>query len=176
MGQGQMLCGKVSTVRCRRAPGCGPLDQLHPGHAPRYKLFAFEVPRVRNMTRKARPKQDRQGRWVMNGAATKSGLNKSILPSIRGQMKTYLQYKARRQGKLVTDVTPFYSCRNVPRAATFTRTIGYCNPTSSAQAAGTPTMRITMRQRLLPCVVSGSYWTGSVFRKKRSGAGSPVSR
>ncbi|MDE3021665.1 MAG: transposase [Pseudomonadota bacterium] len=24
-------------------------------------------------------------------------------------MKTYLQYEARRQGKLVTDVTPFYS-------------------------------------------------------------------
>ncbi len=45
-----------------------------------------------------------------------------------------------------------------------------------AQAAGTPTMRITTRQRLLPCAVSGSYCLGSVFRKKRNGAGSQGTR
>lgn len=46
---------------------------------------------------------------VDNGAAAKSGLNKSILASTWGQTKVYLQYKARRQGKLVIDVPPFYS-------------------------------------------------------------------
>jgi putative transposase len=76
---------------------------------PRYKLFVFEALKVKNMTRKAKPKQDEQGKYIRNGAAAKSGLNKSILASTWGQTKTYLQYKARRQGKLVIEVSPFYS-------------------------------------------------------------------
>ena len=61
------------------------------------------------MTKKAKPKQDEQGRWLRNGAAAKSGLNKAILASAWGQTKVYLQYKARRQGKLVIEVPAFYS-------------------------------------------------------------------
>lgn len=76
---------------------------------PRYKLYVFEALKVKNMTAKAKPRQDEQGRWIKNGAAAKSGLNKSILASTWGQTKTYLQYKARRQGKLVIEVPPFYS-------------------------------------------------------------------
>ena len=76
---------------------------------PRYKLFVFEALKVKNMTKRAKPKQDEQGRWVRNGAAAKSGLNKSILASTWGQTKVFTQYKARRQGKLVIEVPPFYS-------------------------------------------------------------------
>ena len=76
---------------------------------PRYKLFVFEALKVKNMTAKAKPKQDEHGRRIKNGAAAKSGLNKSILASTWGQTKTYLQYKARRQGKLVIEVPPFCS-------------------------------------------------------------------
>jgi putative transposase len=76
---------------------------------PRYKLFVFEALKVKNMTKKAKPKQDEQGRWVKNGARAKSGLNRSILASTWGQTKVFLQYKARRQGKLVIEVLPFYS-------------------------------------------------------------------
>ena len=76
---------------------------------PRYKLFVFEALKIKNMTKKAKAKQDEQGRWIKNGAAAKSGLNKSILASGWGQTKTYLQYKARRQGQLVIEVPPFYS-------------------------------------------------------------------
>ena len=75
----------------------------------RYKLFVFEALKVKNMTAKAKPKLDEQGRWIKNGAAAKSGLNKSILASMWGQTKIFLQYKARRQGKLVIEVPPFYS-------------------------------------------------------------------
>jgi putative transposase len=75
----------------------------------RYKLFVFEALKVKNMTKKAKPKQDEQGRWIRNGAAAKSGLNKSILASTWGQTKIYLQYKARRQGKLTIEVSPSYS-------------------------------------------------------------------
>ena len=76
---------------------------------PRYKLFVFEALKVKNMTKKAKPKQDEQGRWLRNGAAAKSGLNKAILASTWGQTKVFLQYKARRQGKLVIEVPAFYS-------------------------------------------------------------------
>jgi putative transposase len=74
-----------------------------------YKLFVFEALKVKNMTRRAKPKQDEQGRWLRNGAAAKSGLNKAILASTWGQTKAFLQYKARRQGKLVIEVPAFYS-------------------------------------------------------------------
>ena len=76
---------------------------------PQYKLFVFEALKVKSMTRKAKPKLDEQGHWVKNGAAAKSGLNKSILASTWGQTKVFLQYKARRQGKLVIEVPPQYS-------------------------------------------------------------------
>ena len=48
---------------------------------PRYQLFVFEALKVKHMTKKAKPKQDAQGRWIRNGAAAKSGLNKAILAS-----------------------------------------------------------------------------------------------
>ncbi|MEI8363116.1 MAG: transposase [Betaproteobacteria bacterium] len=76
---------------------------------PRYKLYVFEALKVKNMTKKPKPKQDAQGKYIRNGATAKSGLNKSILASTWGQTKTYLQYKACRQGKLVIEVSPFYS-------------------------------------------------------------------
>ena len=41
--------------------------------------------------------------------AAKSGLNEAILASTWGQTKVFLQYKARRQGKLVIEVPAFYS-------------------------------------------------------------------
>ncbi|WP_159916003.1 RNA-guided endonuclease TnpB family protein [Pantoea sp. 18069] len=75
----------------------------------RYKLFVFEALKIKNMTQKAKPQQDAQGRWLRNGAAAKSGLNKTILASAWGQTKVFLQYKARRQGKLVIEVPAFYS-------------------------------------------------------------------
>lgn len=76
---------------------------------PRYKLFVFEALKVKNMTRRAKPKQDEQGRWIRNGAAAKAGLNKAILASTWGKTKEFLSYKARRSGKLVIEVPAFYS-------------------------------------------------------------------
>lgn len=76
---------------------------------PRYWLYVFEALRIAAMTARAKPRQDEHGRWIKNGAAAKSGLNRSILARAWGQTKTYLQYKARRQGKLVIEVPPFYS-------------------------------------------------------------------
>jgi putative transposase len=76
---------------------------------PNYHLYVLEALEVKNMTRRATPKQDAQGRWIKNGAAAKSGLNKSILASTWGQTQSYLHYKARRRGKLVIEVPAFNS-------------------------------------------------------------------
>ncbi len=76
---------------------------------PRYKLFVFEALKVQNMTKRAKPKQDENGRWIRNGAAAKSGLNNAILASTWGKTKEFLSYKARRSGKLVIEVPAFYS-------------------------------------------------------------------
>lgn len=75
----------------------------------RYKLFVFEALQVKNMTKRAKAVQDEQGRWLRNGARAKSGLNKAILASAWGQTDVFLQYKARRNGKLVIEVPAFYS-------------------------------------------------------------------
>ena len=76
---------------------------------PRYKLYVFEALKVPNMTARAKPKQDEHGRWLKNGAAAQSGLNKAILASAWGSTKTDLQYKARRLGKLLITVPAAYS-------------------------------------------------------------------
>jgi putative transposase len=75
----------------------------------RYKLFVFEALKLQNMTRRAKPKKNEQGRWLRNGAAAKSGLNKAILASTWGMTKEFLSYKARRAGKLAIEVPAFYS-------------------------------------------------------------------
>jgi putative transposase len=76
---------------------------------PRFQLFVFEALKVVNMTKRAKAKKDENGKWLRNGAAAKSGLNKAILASTWGQTKTYLTYKACRQGKLVIEVPAHYS-------------------------------------------------------------------
>jgi putative transposase len=72
---------------------------------PRHLLYVFEALKVQNMTRSAKGDADNPGKNVR----AKSGLNRSILASSWGQTKQYVQYKARRAGKLVVEVPPFHS-------------------------------------------------------------------
>jgi|GEM_PF-108310 len=75
-----------------------------------FRIYALENLKVAAMVRRPKAKQDPQtGRWLRNGAATKTGLNKSILDSAWGRTKDFLSYKAQRRGKLVVTVPPHYS-------------------------------------------------------------------
>jgi len=69
------------------------------------KLFVVEDLKVKKMTASAKGTIDAPGKKV----AQKAGLNRSILASAWGQTKTYLQYKAKRNGKLCIAVSPQYS-------------------------------------------------------------------
>ncbi len=90
---------------------------------PRTALLVFEALQVRNMTRKPRPKQDEAGRYRPNRATAKAGLNRRILESAWGQVRSYSQYKARRAGKLVLDVPAQYSSQACAQAQ-----CGYTHP------------------------------------------------
>jgi putative transposase len=72
---------------------------------PQHKLFVFEALKVKNMTASAKGTLEAPGKNVRQ----KAGLNRSILASTWGQTRTYLYYKARRQGKLCLDVPAHYS-------------------------------------------------------------------
>ena len=71
---------------------------------PQTLLIVFEALGVQRMTRKAKPQQNESGKWIRNGAAAKSGLNRSILSSAWSKTKECCAYKARRAGKLVVEV------------------------------------------------------------------------
>ena len=73
----------------------------------RCEVIVFEDLKIKNMTARPKPRKSSDGRrYVPNGAAAKSGLNKSILESAWGTVKTFTAYKAQRRNKLVVAIPP----------------------------------------------------------------------
>ena len=58
-----------------------------------YDVVVLEDLKVKNMTKRVAPKQDEQGKYIPNGQAAKRGLNKAILGSAWGGLKTRLMDK-----------------------------------------------------------------------------------
>ena len=59
------------------------------------------------MTRRAEPRKNDQGKWLKNGAAAKSGLNRAILDKGWHQFESFLKYKAERAGKAIFKVSAY---------------------------------------------------------------------
>jgi len=70
------------------------------------KVFFVEDIKPGNLSRKNKPKQDKNGKYLPNGQSAKSGLNKSINDAGWGQFLSILNYKAAKAGKLVVKVKP----------------------------------------------------------------------
>ena len=71
------------------------------------KVLFIEDLTVSNMTRRNKPKQDADGKFLPNGQAAKSGLNKSFADAgIAGFLNEILPYKAEKAGRLVVKVNP----------------------------------------------------------------------
>lgn len=68
------------------------------------QLIMVEKTKIKNMVKKAKPKQDDSGKYLPNGAAAKSGLNKAILNNGLGQLTRLIEYKAAQNHKLVLKV------------------------------------------------------------------------
>ena len=74
-----------------------------------YGLMVFEELQPANMSRRARPKQDENGKYLPNGASAKSGVNKSIQDAGWNQFVQYCSYKAANAGRIVLTVNPRYT-------------------------------------------------------------------
>ncbi len=79
------------------------------------EIIVLEDLKIRNMTKAPEPKQDENGNYLPNGASAKAGLNKAILESCWGKIKTYTTYKGRRSGKLLIVVPPHHSSQECSR-------------------------------------------------------------
>jgi len=74
-----------------------------------HQTIVFEELEIVNVSRRAKPKQDEQGNYLPNGAAAKSGLNKSILDAGWGQFQHIVSCKAAWAGRTVVFVNPHYT-------------------------------------------------------------------
>jgi putative transposase len=63
------------------------------------KIFILEDLKTKQMSKKAKTKQDEAGRFQKNGASAKSGLNKAILDVGWHRFEEYLKYKVHKAGK-----------------------------------------------------------------------------
>jgi transposase len=85
----------------------------------RYKLFVFEALKVKNMTKRAKPNQDEQDRWIRNGARAKSGLNK-FWPPPGTRRKCFCSTRLAAKASWLSKYHRNTHRRNVPHAATLT--------------------------------------------------------
>lgn len=74
-----------------------------------YETIVFEDLHSANLSHRPSPKQDEDGIFLPNGAAAKSGLNKSILDAGWGLFVLFCSYKAANAGTNVIAVNPRYT-------------------------------------------------------------------
>jgi len=74
-----------------------------------HQTIVFEELQITNISKRAKPKQDENGTYLPNGAAAKSGLNKSILDAGWGQFQQIVSHKAACAGRDVLLVDPKYT-------------------------------------------------------------------
>jgi putative transposase len=111
------LHGKAANIRC----DFSHQSSHHLAHSA-IEVFIGEDLKIKNMVKAPAPKMAINAetgeiatamngtiQYQKNGRRAKAGLAKSILASCWGQTWTYLQYKARRKGKLTIKVPPHHS-------------------------------------------------------------------
>lgn len=76
----------------------------------RYQVIVFEDLQTANLSKRAKPKQDEEtGQYLPNGAAAKSGLNKSIRDAGWGMFVEMVTSKAECASRTVLQVNPHYT-------------------------------------------------------------------
>lgn len=75
----------------------------------RYQVLVFEDIKPSNLSKRPKPKQDENGKYLPNGAAAKGGLNKSILDAGWYTFTELVQTKAECAGRMFVKVDPKYT-------------------------------------------------------------------
>ena len=75
-------------------------------------VVIFENLKINNMTKRAKPKKDKNGRkYLRNNANAKSGLNRAILNVCMGKLGDFTKYKLNLEGKAYYDTHPAYTSK-----------------------------------------------------------------
>ena len=74
-----------------------------------YGLIVMEELQPANLSKRPKPRQDENGKYLPNGAAAKAGLNKSIVDAGWGLFQQFCTYKAANAGRDVLFVDPKYT-------------------------------------------------------------------
>ncbi len=74
-----------------------------------HQTIVFEELAITNISRRTKPRLNENGTYLPNGAAAKSGLNKSILDAGWGQFQHIVSHKAACAGRTVLFVNPKYT-------------------------------------------------------------------
>ena len=123
------------------------------------QVFVHEDLPVKNMTRRAKPKKDENGKYVKNGAAAKSGLNDAILGSMWGMVVVFIRYKGRKKEKLtMQDTASRYFAGVFPLRAHSPRKSGNTGRIASARTAVLPLMPTIMLHSLSKSGESRHCW------------------
>ena len=80
-----------------------------------HDLIAHEALKIRNMTRRPKPRPAGDGTYELNGAAAKAGLNRSIQDAGWGVFFSVLHAKAESAGRAVVEVDPRHTSQRCSR-------------------------------------------------------------
>ena len=72
-----------------------------------YDTICMEDLNVKGMSATCKPKQDENGKYIPNGQAAKSGLNKAILDMGWRELRTMIEYKSEWDGKNISIIGRF---------------------------------------------------------------------
>jgi putative transposase len=74
-------------------------------------VFFYEKLNLKGFSKKNKPKQDENGKYLPNGQSAKSGLNKSWNDAAFGQFFSILSYIAEKAGAVAIETNPAYTSR-----------------------------------------------------------------
>jgi putative transposase len=80
-----------------------------------YDVIVHEQLHLTNMVRRPKPRRDKDGTYLPNGAAAKAGLNRSIHDAGWGQLLSFIAYKAEEAGRDVIAVDPRHTSQRCAR-------------------------------------------------------------
>jgi putative transposase len=87
------------------------------------KIIILEDLNTKSMSKRSKPKQDKNGKWLKNNAAAKSGLNKSILDQGWNLLEQFILYKCLKFGKAFFKVSAKFTSQECANC-------GYTHPSN----------------------------------------------